>query len=555
MTKIRHILLLAIPVLLSTVLTASGQVSQQMKSKVAGELKQRNLRQQPATSLVAESDYLVVHKNVVYSKIGDRNLHMDIFQPKTANKAAVIMVIHGGGWLKGSKEKFHPLARYLAQYGYVTAAIEYRLGTEALFPAAIQDCNTATRFLRKSSQQYSIDPTRIGAIGGSAGGHLVGLMATSGSNTALLGTAHGDYSSALQSAIVLAGPLDLLTGPVAEKSLNMPAQSNANKWIGKTVAEDPAAYKLASPLYHINAQTSPIHFLLGEHDSPERNIASRQALTKLGIPSRLHVYRFGLHGCWNSGPWFYPLADDAARLFAWDLKAELATRPLQDGENITTITNHHEHLLLSTTARQNGKVSIPRYHARIGTTYLKGDPEKTPLKVTPEIEHWDIAIPSGTRPDAEIVMELLDPAVLGSLPSVVAQQGAGDINLNAHFAETYGEKLRFEPQPHKNTIGYWVNPEDWCRWRIYVETPGTYDLTIHQGCGKGHGGSEVAIKSAEQVIKFIVEDTGHFQNFKPRTIGQFQFDKPGVYNIDIRPIKKAKVAIMDVRLMELKLRK
>ncbi len=555
MTKIRHILSFAITVLLSTLLTASGQVSQQMKSKVADELKQRNLRQQSAASLVEESDYLVVHKNVVYSKLGGRNLHMDIFQPKTANNAAVIMIIHGGGWLKGSKEKFHPLARYLAQYGYVTAAIEYRLGTEALFPAAIQDCNTATRFLRKSSQQYSIDPTRIGAIGGSAGGHLVGLMATSGSNTKLLGSAHADYSSALQSAIVLAGPLDLLTGPVAEKSINMPEQSNANKWIGKTVDQDPMTYKLASPLYRINEKTCPIHFLLGEHDHPERNLASRQALAQHEIPSQLRVYRFGLHGCWNNGPWFYPLADDAARLFGRDLKVEIEPRHLQKGEGLTHITNHHGHLLISTQARSNGKISIPRYHARIGTTYLKDDAKKTPLKVTPEIEHWDIRIPSDTRSDAKIVMELLDPAVLGSLPSVVAQQGDGDINLNAHFAETYGEKLRFEPQPHKNTIGYWVNPEDWCRWRIYVETPGIYDLTIHQGCGKGHGGSEVAIKSAGQVIEFIVEDTGHFQNFKPRTVGQFRFDKPGVYNIDIRPIKKANVAIMDVRLMELKLRK
>ena len=555
MSNTRHILLIVIPVLLSTVLPASGQVSQQLKNQVTAELKLRSLRQQPATSLLAETDELVVHKNIVYSKLGDRKLHMDIFQPKAAHKAPAIMVIHGGGWLKGSKEKFHPLARYLAQYGFVTAAVEYRLGTEALFPAAIQDCNTATRFLRKSSQQYSIDPTRIGAIGGSAGGHLVGLMATSGSNPELLGTTHTDYSSALQSAIVLAGPLDLLTGPVAEKSLKMPAQSNANKWIGKNVSEDPATYKLASPLYHIKAQTSPIHFLLGEYDLPERNTAARKALAKHDIPSQLYVYRFGLHGCWNSGPWFFPLADDAARLFARDLKTELTMRALQQGENTTHITNHHGHLLISTTIRLNGRISIPRYHARIGNTYIKGDPQKTPLKVIPEIEHWDIAIPANTATGAEIIMELLDPAVHGALPSVVAQQGDSNINLNAHFAETYGEKLRFEPQPHKNTIGYWVNPADWCRWRVYVETPGTYDVTIHQGCGKGHGGSEVAIKSNAQSIEFVVEDTGHFQNFKPRLIGQFSFDQSGVYNVDIRPVKKAKVAIMDVRLMELTLRK
>ena len=81
---------------------------------------------------------------------------------------------------------------------------------------------------------------------------------------------------------------------------------------------------------------------------------------------------------------------------------------------------------------------------------------------------------------------------------------------------------------------------------------------IHHVPGRdveGHGGSEVAIKSNGQTIEFVVEDTGHFQNFKPRLLGHFEFESPGMYNVDIRPIKKAKVAIMDVRLMELSLRK
>lgn len=554
MPTYHRILLLVLLATVANISSTMAQTSSELRSQVTKELKQRGLIQQPAAKVVSTNDNLQIHEDVVYTTVGDRQLHMDIFQPETAKNAPAILVIHGGGWLKGSKDKFHPLARYLAQYGFITAAVEYRLGTEALFPAAIQDCNTAIRFLRKSAKHYHIDPSRIGAIGGSAGGHLVGLMATSTGKPELLGTDYTDFNSTLQSAIVLAGPLDLLTGPVAERSRQQPELSNSNKWIGKTVDQAPATYKLASPLYHINSHTPPIHFLLGEHDLPARNSASRQALAKHGISSRLHVYRFGLHGCWNNSPWIHPLADDAARLFSSDLNMDLSPRKLQHGKDATDITNQHDHLLLSTNSRVNGRISIPRYHARIGLTYIKGDPDKTPLKVTPEIEHWNIDIPAGTAPNAEVIMELLDPAVHGALPSVVAQQGRATISLNAHFAETYGEKLRFEPQPHKNTIGYWVNPEDWCRWRVYVETPGTYDLTIHQGCGKGHGGSNVAIISNDQTIKFTVEDTGHFQNFKPRTIGQLTFNEPGVYSLDIRPIKKAKVAIMDVRLIELELR-
>ena len=542
---------------LSTFITPSAfaQSNQQLREAISKELQQRGIKQAPANKAVTTTDQVVMHENVVYHQIGDRKLHMDVFVPENVKAAPAIMVIHGGGWSGGDKERFRPLTRYLAQYGFVTAAVEYRLAGEALFPAAIQDCNTAVRFLRKEASKYSLDPRRIGAIGGSAGGHLVALMATSNGNQELLGKTYSNYSSSLQSTIVLAGPLDLLTGSVAEKSREMPEKSNANRWLGKTVDQAPDLYRLASPLYRINESTPAIHFLLGEHDDPARNQPARSELAKLNQRSTLQVYRFGLHGCWNTTPWFQPIADDAARIFAADLKQTLAPRNLRHGEQLTNIINHHDHLILTGVNANNGKVEIPRYHARIGKTYLKNDPNKTPLKVTPEIETWIISTPPNTPASAEIVMELLDPAVLGSLPSVVAQQGSDDILLNAHFAETYGEKLRFEPQPHKNTIGYWVNPSDWCRWRIYIETPGVYDLTIHQGCGKGHGGSEVAIKSNAQAIEFIVEDTGHFQNFKPREIGHFNFETPGMYNIDIRPIKKANVAIMDVRLMELTLRK
>ncbi len=530
-----------------------AQPPQQLRQSVNKELTARGLSQKPAASVVATIDKVTLHENVTYADLGDRKLRMDIYQPRQSGLKPAILVVHGGGWFKGNKEKFRPLARYLAQYGFVTAAIEYRLAGEAYFPAAVQDCNTATRFLRKHAAKYDIDPKRIGAIGGSAGGHLVGLMATSNGNPELLGTIYADYSSTIQSAVVLAGPLDLITGPVAERSRQTPDESNSNRWLGKTLDDAPELHKLASPLYRINKSTPPIHFLLGEHDSPQRNLPARKLLHDMETRSQLHVYRFGMHGCWNQAPWIRPLADDAARLFAHDLESTLLLRNLQHGDSLTNITNHHSHLLLSDLAIDNGKISVPRYHSRIGLTYVKGDPEKKPLRVVPEIEYWDIHLPADIAPDAEIFMELLDPPVLGALPSVVAQQGASPIHLNAHFAETYGEKLRFEPQPHKNTIGYWVNPEDWCRWRIYVETPGTYELTIHQGCGKGHGGSLVAIKSNEQTIEFTVEDTGHFQNFKPRMIGKFKFDAPGAYNVDIRPIRKAKVAIMDVRLMELTL--
>ena len=89
------------------------------------------------------------HLDLVYAERGERKMHLDLFVPVgKAEPRPAILVVHGGGWLKGDKEKFRPLAQALAQRGYVTAAVEYRLGGEAKFPAAIHDCNTATRWLR-----------------------------------------------------------------------------------------------------------------------------------------------------------------------------------------------------------------------------------------------------------------------------------------------------------------------------------------------------------------------------------------------------------------------
>ena len=115
---------------------------------------------------------------------------------------------------------------------------------------------------------------------------------------------------------------------------------------------------------------------------------------------------------------------------------------------------------------------------------------------------------------------------------------------------THGEKLRFEPQPHKNTVGYWVNTEDWCEWH-FTAKPGDYKVYIWQGCGTGQGGSEVGVASGNTTVKFIVEDTGHFQNFKQREIGVLKLNDTGDYKLRLKPIKKAKNAVMDVRRIKL----
>ena len=128
----------------------------------------------------------------------------------------------------------------------------------------------------------------------------------------------------------------------------------------------------------------------------------------------------------------------------------------------------------------------------------------------------------------------------------------GQILLPSRRAEIHGTTLRFEPLPNKNTLGYWTRTEDWASWDLTVSKPGSFTVEILQGCGKGHDGSEVDVVVGTQSLKFTVEDTGGFQNFKPREIGEIKLEKPGRYLLELRPRKKAAGAIMDVRSITLK---
>lgn len=251
------------------------------------------------------------HLDVVYASFGHRKVLADLFVPQGDGPFPAVIVVHGGGWLNGDKTRFRALAIELAKRGYVTAAIEYRLGDEAAFPAGIHDCNAATRFLRAHAAEYKVDPNRIGAVGGSAGGHLVGLMATGWKEKALQGAGgHADRSSRLQAAIVMAGPMQIASGSVAERSRSDRSKSNSVRWLRGDVDEKAELYHLCDADEKISADSSPLLFMYGEHDHPETCQPSMDRLTDVGVPTGLRVYKDGKHGCWNQLPWFDDMVAD-----------------------------------------------------------------------------------------------------------------------------------------------------------------------------------------------------------------------------------------------------
>jgi len=131
------------------------------------------------------------------------------------------------------------------------------------------------------------------------------------------------------------------------------------------------------------------------------------------------------------------------------------------------------------------------------------------------------------------------------------QAADGSVMLAARSAEVHGVMLRFEPLPHKNTLGYWIRADDWASWEFQITKPGNFRLEILQGCGTGSGGSEVDFRLAAQTIAVTVEETGGFQKFVRRDIGTLKIDKPGRYTLEVRPRKKPGPAVMDLREVRL----
>ena len=120
------------------------------------------------------------------------------------------------------------------------------------------------------------------------------------------------------------------------------------------------------------------------------------------------------------------------------------------------------------------------------------------------------------------------------------------IFLEARDAQVKATKMKYEEPPQKDTLGFWVNAEDTASWTFQAPKAGTYRVTVLQGCGKGNGGSVVALDTKQGSCEFTVEETGHFQRFVPREVGKLTL-VAGENTLTVRPVKKAKAAVMDLR--------
>lgn len=194
--------------------------------------------------------------NVEYGRVAGAPLLLDLCipggtpTPRVARRPAVLLV-HGGSWAYGDKSEWLGICHWLASEGFVAASIGYRLAPASVFPAGIDDIETAARWIRSPAQvaEYSINPERIGAFGGSAGGNLVSLLGVRGTG----GAGQGDR---VQAVVELSAPIDL-TGSGAEAATFYPLELS---YLGCVSYADCPQAIAASPIFHV-ASTNPPFFI------------------------------------------------------------------------------------------------------------------------------------------------------------------------------------------------------------------------------------------------------------------------------------------------------
>lgn len=239
-------------------------------------------------------------RDIVFGTGEGRPLRLNIARPKPLPKEPmpIIVFIHGGAWISGDYRG--PQNYPLAAQGYFTVNIEYRLSSEAIFPAQIKDCKAAIRWLRANAEEYNINPERIGVWGTSAGGHLAALLGTSGDTPELEGKGGSpSFSSRVQAVTDLFGPTDFNKMSSHEKPWREEPNSPECRLVGGPLHERADLVKMANPITYITPDDPPFLIIHGEKDQVvpfNQSELLYGALMEAGVEATLIKVENGDHG-------------------------------------------------------------------------------------------------------------------------------------------------------------------------------------------------------------------------------------------------------------------
>jgi acetyl esterase/lipase len=244
-----------------------------------------------------------VYSDVTYVTGGHPRQKLDLYIPFSENKLPLIIWVHGGAWLAGSKDEYVPLD-YLSD-GYAVASIDYRLSQHALFPAQIEDCKAAVRWLRANAEKYNLDPGRFGAWGASAGGHLAALLGTTGDVTFFETGEHLNESSAVQAVVDYFGPTDLLQMDdhrVPDGMVHNTSDSPESQLVGGPIQEKKELVTRANPITYVTRNDAPFLIIHGDADPlvpHHQSVLLESALKKVGVPVIFYTVQGAGHGGFN----------------------------------------------------------------------------------------------------------------------------------------------------------------------------------------------------------------------------------------------------------------
>lgn len=239
--------------------------------------------------------------DIEYGTVDGITLKLDLHRPQEA-RPPLIVYVHGGAWRAGSKSDV-PIAKLL-DHGFAIASVDYRLSTQARFPAQIHDIKAAIRFLRSKADEFRIETKKIAIIGSSAGGHLAALVGVTNGHEELEGRigGHLDQSSDVQAIVSLYGASNLQSILGQSTDFGLTVRIPALKLLlGDVPDAVPDLAKLASPVAHLDKNDPPLLLIHGDADPqmpPQQSAEFQQA-----YPGR--VTHITLPGSKHGGPEFY----------------------------------------------------------------------------------------------------------------------------------------------------------------------------------------------------------------------------------------------------------
>ena len=232
----------------------------------------------------------------VYKTIGDTKLKLWIFEPeghKKSDKRPAVVFFFGGGWRAGTPSQFEMQCKYLASRGMVAMTADYRVssrnGTKAT--ACVEDGKSAVHWIRKNARKLGVDPAKVAAGGGSAGGHVAAAIAT------VPGFEKDDKTSSAPDALLLFNPAVILAEIPGE--IEMPAEKALS--LKERIGTDP---KKISPYHHLSKGLPPAIIFHGTNDDavPFRTVQLYEKRAQaLGNSCKLVAFADKPHGFFNWG--------------------------------------------------------------------------------------------------------------------------------------------------------------------------------------------------------------------------------------------------------------